>query len=125
MAETNSLRLDEVVEDESGEHEVSDDEEYDNIVDTQKTTEQAAERSHEQLADNIATICDFADGLEHQAQFSDWWMLEELERTGAGFFHMARVCLSRERRMNTTKGTLPMMWEKGMSSAMWYRARPP
>ena len=67
---------------------------------------------------------DFVDGLEYQLQFDDQRMFTMVEREGAGFFRLARSCLSRERRMNT-RGSTPTTWERETTSAMFYRARPP
>ena len=67
----------------------------------------------------------FADGLEYQMRFGDTRMLDRLEREGATFFRFVESCLSRERRMNSTRGSSPTTWEKATSSAMFYRTRPP
>ena len=116
----NPLSSQPVDDDEGGEREASDDEGADDdIVDT-RTGDWATDRGQtfrERLLDDIATIRAFADGLEHQEQFGDWRMLEELEHTGARFLRMARTCLSRERRMNTTRRSSPTTWERGASSA--------
>jgi len=79
---------------------------------------------HERMVENIKTIRDFCNGLDYQLQFDDRRMLETLEREGAAFLRLAKACLGRERRMNTTRGSSPTTWEQGASSAMWYRTRP-
>jgi len=68
---------------------------------------------------------DFLDGLEYQLQFEDERMLETVEREGTGFWRLAQNCLSRERRMNTSRGSSPVTWERETSNAMFYRTRPP
>ncbi|KAJ6586198.1 hypothetical protein B0H19DRAFT_925748, partial [Mycena capillaripes] len=69
-------------------------------------------------------IRDFADGLEYQRQFQDSRMLDTLEREGASFLRLADNCLSRERRVNSTRSTAPSTWERSTSNAMFYRTRP-
>ena len=51
-------------------------------------------------------------------------MLETLERNGAGFFHLARNCLDRERHQNLSRASSPMMWEQATANAMYYRTHP-
>ena len=72
----------------------------------------------------VALLWDFADSLEYQLQFGDSRMLDHLEREGTGFFRMAESCLSRERRLNSTRGASPTIWEKATLSALFYRTRP-
>ena len=79
---------------------------------------------NERLDDNISLIRNFLDGLEYQQQFGDHCMLETLERNGAGFFHLARNCLDRERRQNSSRASSPTMWEQATANAMYYRTRP-
>lgn len=79
----------------------------------------------ERIEARVALLRDFADGLEYQLQFGDSRMLDRLEREGTGFFRMAESCLSRERRLNSTRGASPTTWEKTTSSALFYRTRPP
>ena len=115
--------LDEVIEeDEGGSVQASSDEEgeEDDIVDTWtgEWANDCGQTFHEQLLDHITTIRVFSDGLEYQGQFGDWCMLKELECTGAGFFHMARTCLNKERKMNTTMDSALMTWEQGASSVI-------
>jgi hypothetical protein len=78
----------------------------------------------EQFLEHIRTIREFCDGLEYQVQFGDRRMLEVLERDGGGFLRLAQNCLNRERRMSSTRGKNPTMWEKGTLNAMFYRTRP-
>jgi hypothetical protein len=52
----------------------------------------------EAMQDEIATILDFAKGLEHQMQFRDQWMLMLLQREGAGSLRLARTCLHKNRK---------------------------
>ena len=105
--------------------EASDEDDTENIVDTEATPWECGGGTYrERLADNIDTIRDFCDGLEYQLQFEDRRMLETLEREGASFLRLAKACLSRERRSNTTRGTSPTTWDPATSSAMFYQTRP-
>ena len=79
---------------------------------------------NEHLDDNISLIRNFLDGLEYQRQFGDHCMLETLERNGAGFFHLARNCLDREHRQNSSRASSPTMWEQATANAMYYWTRP-
>ena len=79
---------------------------------------------NEHLDDNISLIRNFLDGLEYQRQFGDHCMLETLERNGAGFFHLARNCLDREHRQNSSRASSPTMWEQATANAMYYRTCP-
>jgi hypothetical protein len=78
----------------------------------------------ERLDDDINLIRDFLDGLEYQREFRDHRMLESLERNGAGFFCLARNCLDRERRLNSSRASSPTTWEQTTANTMYYRARP-
>jgi hypothetical protein len=105
--------------------EASDEDDTENIVDMEATPWECDGGTYrERLVDNIKTIRDFCGGLEYQLQFEDRRMLETLEREGASFLRMAKACLSRERRSNTTRGTSPTTWDPATSSAMFYRTRP-
>jgi hypothetical protein len=78
----------------------------------------------ERLNERIQLLREFADGLEYQRQFTDHQMLETLERDGAGLFRLAKNCLSRERRLNSSRSSSPTTWERTTSNALYYRARP-
>jgi hypothetical protein len=78
----------------------------------------------ERFREHIRTIKDFCDGLEYQVQFGDHRMLLALERDGVGFLRLAKNCLSRERRMRSTRGSTPTTWEKRTLNAIYYRTRP-
>ncbi|KAJ7444262.1 hypothetical protein B0H11DRAFT_1695726, partial [Mycena galericulata] len=67
---------------------------------------------------------DFSDGIEYQRQFRDSRMLDVLEREGASFLRLAENCLSRERRVNSTRSAAPSTWERSTLNAMFYRTRP-
>jgi hypothetical protein len=101
-----------------------DEDDADNIVDTEATIWAGEGTYRERMVENVKTIRDFCNGLDYQLQFEDRRMLEALEREGAAFLRLAKACLSRERRMNTTRGSSPTTWERGASGAMWYRTRP-
>ena len=51
-------------------------------------------------------------------------MLETLEHNGARFFRLARNCLDCERRQNSSRASLLMMWEQATANAMYYRTHP-
>ena len=78
----------------------------------------------EALTEDINLIADFTAGLKYQAQFRDQRLLNALEREGAGFLRLAKACMEKERRMNSTRSRNVATWEKSTSSAMFYRARP-
>ena len=78
----------------------------------------------ERLVAHIRTLQDFCSGLEYQLQFNDPRMLDSLERKGAGMLQLAQSCLSRERRLNSTRGDSPTTWEIETTAALFYRSRP-
>lgn len=102
----------------------SDESDDNNIVDTEQGLI-GGSTFGEQMTKHISMLRDFADGLEYQLQFDDHRMLASLEREGGSFLRFAQNCLSRERRMNSTRGVSPTTWEKTTASAMFYRTRPP
>ncbi|KAF8157931.1 hypothetical protein B0H34DRAFT_749244 [Crassisporium funariophilum] len=75
------------------------------------------------MKEKINILRDFLGGLEYQIQFCDGRMLQALEREGAGLLRMAKVCLSKERRMQSTQGETPSTWEQSTSSGMFYHSR--
>lgn len=77
----------------------------------------------EQMEDNIGLIRDFSDALEYQIQFQDPKFLSTLEKEGARFFRLARNCLSREKRLNSSRAS-PATWERSTINALFYRSRP-
>lgn len=76
--------------------------EFDNdvLVDTWE-----GESCKEELNEIIQLLQDFVSGLEYQVQFQDHRFLKILEKEGAGFFRLARKCLGRERRPNSSRET--------------------
>lgn len=78
----------------------------------------------EAMNENITKIGDFLEGLRYQVQFRDRRMLQVLEREGGSFLRLADACLSKERRMRSTRGESPTTWEPQTSVAMFYRSRP-
>jgi hypothetical protein len=118
----NDNRSEEPVErDDTG----SDDGNEDGLVDTGPNTMMGGEGTfRERFAENIKTLREFCDGLEYQIQFEDERMLNAVERDGSSFFRLARSCLDRERRMNSTRGQSPTTWERETARAMFYRTRP-
>jgi hypothetical protein len=99
------------------------DESDDGVVDTESGIGEGR-TVRERMSDHISMLRDFANGLEYQLQFNDRRMLDNLEREGRTFIQFAQTCLSRERRMNSTRGSSPTTWEKESASAMFYRTRP-
>ena len=94
------------------------------VVDTQSGTFRDCGTFCERFQRKINGYHDFLNGLKYQLQFEDERMLEVVEREGAGFWRLAQNCLSRERRMNTSRGSSPVTWERETSNAMFYRSRP-
>ncbi|KAJ7732044.1 hypothetical protein DFH07DRAFT_871091 [Mycena maculata] len=86
---------------------------HDDVVDT--TAGIMCQTFTETLTEHIRMLREFTDGLQYQIQFQDHRMLETLERDGAGFLRLARNCLDRERRANSSRST---------ANAMFYRTRP-
>jgi len=78
----------------------------------------------EDMEAHIKMIRDFCDGLEHQVQYQDRRFLKTLEKEGAGFFRLGQNCLSRERRLNSSRESSPTTWENSTSNALFYRSRP-
>ncbi|KAJ7774147.1 hypothetical protein DFH07DRAFT_988137 [Mycena maculata] len=93
------------------------DDDDDDVVDTHQP-EEVQPTFLESMDENIATILEFAKGLEFQR------MLQALEREGASFLRLAKACLAKEKRLRSTRGTTASTWDKSTSSAMFYRARP-
>jgi len=73
---------------------------------------------------HIKLVHDFCDGLEHQTQFQDRWLLKTLEREGAGFFRLAHNCLSHKQCLNLSWSASPMTWENSTSNALFYQSCP-
>jgi hypothetical protein len=96
----------------------------DDHVDTGTDTNAGWRTFDERLTSLISTLREFSDGMEYQRQFKDSRMLEVLERDGAGLFRLAENCLSRERRVNSTRSAPPSTWERATANAMFYRTRP-
>ena len=101
-----------------------DDEEENDDDDLDEIWQHDGRTFEEEMEAEIEVILDFAKGLQHQLQFRDRRMLNTLKREGGSFLRLARACLGREKRMNTTRGPTVSTWEKSTSSAMFYRARP-
>ncbi|EEB88766.1 hypothetical protein MPER_13221 [Moniliophthora perniciosa FA553] len=106
-------------------HDDSPSEESDNesLVDTIGALEENL-TFEERMKTLIHDLHSFADGLEYQIQFRDCRMLTTVEKRGAGFIRVMNSCLSRERRMNSTRGPMPTTWEEATMDALYYRARP-
>ena len=101
-----------------------DDDDDDGLIDTESGLATKDRRTfRERFREHIGTIRHFCDGLEYQLQFEDHRMLETVEREGASFLQLAQSCLSRERRMNSSRGLSPTTWERETTKAMFYRTR--
>ena len=79
---------------------------------------------NEEMGGNIGLLRNFCDALEYQIQFQDPRFLKTLEKEGARFFRLARNCLSRERRLNSSRAASPATWERSTENALFYRAHP-
>ena len=53
---------------------------------------------------NVDLIAEFVQGLRYQIQFRDQRMLNTLEREGAGFLRLARACMEKEKKLQSTRG---------------------
>ncbi|KAJ7934660.1 hypothetical protein B0H13DRAFT_2305445 [Mycena leptocephala] len=100
-----------------------DDDDDGDAVDTHKPEDEGL-TFVEAMDEEIDVILEFAKGLKFQRQFRDQRMLDSLQREGASFLRLARVCLGKEKRLRSTRGATPSTWDKSASSAMFYRARP-
>ena len=97
----------------------------DDLVDTEGRVGEMDKAMFEgKMEDYIRMIRNFCDGLEYQVKFRDTWFLRTLEKDGAGFINLARNCLSRERRYNSSREASPTTWERSTSNALFYRSRP-
>ena len=97
----------------------------DGLVDTEERWANADKKTYKEKMENyIRIIRDFCDGLEYQVNFQDPRFLTTLEKDGAGFLRLTQNCLSRERRLNSSRAASPSTWEKSTANAMFYRARP-
>ena len=90
MIEPNGTMLD---EEEGGDEEVDDDDEEWIDMEAGSAIEDH-QTMHEQAAEHVKMLWDFADGLEYQLQFDDQRMFTTVECEGVGFFRLARSCLS-------------------------------
>jgi hypothetical protein len=109
-----------------GRDESEDDDDDDGLIDTEPGLAIGDRKTlRERFSEYIGTIREFCDGLEYQLQFEDHRMLETVEREGVSFMRLAQNCLSRECRMNSSRGSSPTTWERETSRAMFYRTRPP
>ncbi|KAJ6523472.1 hypothetical protein DFH09DRAFT_1329961 [Mycena vulgaris] len=96
----------------------------DNLIDMNAEVNAGRGTFDERLTSLLSTLRDFSDGIEYQRKFQDSHMLDVLEREGASFLRLAENCLSRERRVNSTRSAAPATWERSTANAMFYRTRP-
>jgi len=86
--------------DEGGADDEDDDLDFDDVVEARgdgSTFEEA-------INADIDLIAEFVQSLRHQVQFRDQRMLNALEREGAGFLRLARACMGKEKRLQSTRG---------------------
>jgi len=102
----------------------SDDDDDDPLVDTWDGGNIVKKTCKEEMENTIRLIRDFCNGLEYQVQFQDPNFLTTLEKEGARFFRLARNCLSREKRLNSSRAASPATWESSTANAIFYRSRP-
>lgn len=95
----------------------------DDLIDTENSNGEN-NACKERMEGYIHLIRDFCDGLEFQVKYQDPRFLRTVEREGAGFIRLAQSCLSRERRLNSSRANSPSTWEKSTASALFYRSRP-
>jgi hypothetical protein len=108
-----------------GDEDEDEDEDGDNLVDTEVASGVGSRGTfRERAIEDIQMLRDFCNGLEYQLQFDDHRMFQTMEREGATFMRFAKSCLSRERRLNSARGSTPSTWDRSTASAMFYRARP-
>lgn len=110
--------------DEHNEDEDEEEEEDEDDEDEEITHQHGGHTFEEALTEDIDLIVEFAKGLKYQLQFRDQRMLNALEREGASFLRLAKACMEKERRMNSTRGPTVSTWEKSTNGAMFYRTRP-
>lgn len=96
----------------------------DQLVDTWEGQDGKKKLYEEVMQGKIQLLRDFCDGLEYQIQFRDPNFLETLERDGSKLFNLARNCLSREKRANSSREASPTTWERSTANTMFYRSRP-
>ena len=98
--------------------------EEDNINETEMVIG-TGQTYRQRLTNHIHLLQEFCNGLEYQLQFSDPRMLLTVEREGAGMLRLASHCLSREQRLNSTRGGSPTTWEAETIGALYYCTWPP
>jgi len=113
--------IEEQERDDEGEGEDDDEEEDEGCVETHQEDGRTFE---EAMEGDIELVLDFAKGLRHQIQFRDQRMLNAFQREGASFLRLAKACIGKEKRVNSTRAATVSTWEKSTSSAMFYCTRP-
>ena len=78
----------------------------------------------EQMLERVELLEEFVRGLRYQIQFNDVRMLNIVEREGGSLFRLARSCLDREKRFNSTRTDAPTTYDRQTSNAMFWRTRP-
>ena len=116
--------VDENDEDEDGGMGDDDEEEEEPEKEDGAETHQDSRMFEEAMLAEIDLIESFAKRLRYQIQFQDQRVLNTLQREGASFLRLAKACMDKERRVNSTWSPTVSMWEKSTRNAMFYRARP-
>ncbi|KAH8996443.1 hypothetical protein EDB86DRAFT_2803978 [Lactarius hatsudake] len=106
-----------------GDDKADSDNDDDALIDMENGREFEGETYKEEMEKHIHLIRDFCDGLKFQIKFRDPRFLRTLEREGAGFLRLAQNCLSRERRMNSSRAASLSTWERTTTNALFYRPR--
>ena len=101
------------------------DESDDEVIDLGDYEPRRHQTMGEKLIAHANLLREFADSILYQVQFNNHWWVEMLEHKGGSLFRLASSCLNQECQFSSTRGTLPMMWERAMTSAMYYRTRLP
>lgn len=98
---------------------------FDDGDDALETDGQHAGKTFDETLNNdISLLKGLVDRLEYQRQFRDHRMLQSLHREGASLFRLAEACERKENQANSTRGAGPSTWDRGLSSAMFFRSRP-
>lgn len=66
----------------------------------------------EAMKGDIDLILDFARGLRHQIQFRDQRVLNACQREDTSFLQLAKACIDKEKRMNSTRAATVATWVK-------------
>ena len=93
----------------------------DGLINTWERNDPEKKSCKEKMGHYIHMFQDFCDGLKFQVKFQDPQFLKTLEKEGAGFIRLGQNCLSRERRLNSSRAASPSTWERSTANAVFYR----